>query len=56
MTTMTTRWNIDAAHSSIHFSIRHMVFSKVRGRFAAYTGPAASSSAIAWTSSSTYRR
>jgi len=31
-------WNIDAAHSSLNFSIRHMVFSKVRGRFATYTG------------------
>jgi len=35
---MTTRWNIDATHSTIGFSIRHMVFSKVRGRFLAYTG------------------
>ncbi len=34
----TNRWTIDAAHSGINFSIRHMVFSKVRGRFAAYTG------------------
>ncbi|HMJ56937.1 MAG TPA: YceI family protein [Polyangiaceae bacterium] len=34
----TTNWNIDAAHSGIHFSIRHMVVSKVRGRFAKYTG------------------
>lgn len=31
-------WNIDAAHSGINFSIRHMVVSKVRGRFAKYTG------------------
>jgi polyisoprenoid-binding protein YceI len=31
-------WNIDAAHSGITFSIRHMVFTKVRGRFAKYTG------------------
>jgi len=35
---MTTTWNIDAAHSTIGFSIRHMVFSKVRGRFLKYTG------------------
>jgi polyisoprenoid-binding protein YceI len=34
----TTNWNIDAAHSGIHFSIRHMVVSKVRGRFARYGG------------------
>ena len=31
-------WNIDAAHSGINFSVRHMVVSKVRGRFAKYTG------------------
>ncbi|HEX7836189.1 MAG TPA: YceI family protein [Kofleriaceae bacterium] len=35
---MTSTWNIDAAHSGISFAIRHMVFSKVRGRFATYTG------------------
>src|SRR5258705_3898464 len=34
----TNSWNIDAAHSGINFSIRHMVVSKVRGRFAKYTG------------------
>jgi polyisoprenoid-binding protein YceI len=35
---MTTTWNIDATHSTIGFAIRHMVFSKVRGRFLHYTG------------------
>src|ERR1700722_6171220 len=35
---MTIRWNIDAAHSGINFSVRHMVISKVRGRFGASTG------------------
>ena len=35
---MTTTWNIDQTHSTIGFSIRHMVFSKVRGRFLKYTG------------------
>jgi polyisoprenoid-binding protein YceI len=35
---MTTTWNIDTTHSGISFSIRHMVFSKVRGRFGKYTG------------------
>ena len=35
---MTTTWNIDASHSTVGFSIRHMVFSKVRGRFLKYTG------------------
>jgi polyisoprenoid-binding protein YceI len=34
----TNNWNIDATHSGINFSIRHMVVSKVRGRFAKYTG------------------
>jgi polyisoprenoid-binding protein YceI len=35
---MTTTWNIDASHSTIGFAIRHMVFSKVRGRFLKVTG------------------
>src|SRR5262245_48096693 len=35
---MTTTWNIDPTHSTVGFSIRHMVFSKVRGRFLKYTG------------------
>jgi polyisoprenoid-binding protein YceI len=34
----TNKWNIDAAHTSINFSIRHMVVSKVRGRFAKFSG------------------
>ena len=34
----TTTWNIDSSHSGVHFSVRHMVVSKVRGRFAKYTG------------------
>jgi polyisoprenoid-binding protein YceI len=36
---MTTRdWNIDPTHSDVHFSVRHMVVSKVRGRFAKFSG------------------
>jgi polyisoprenoid-binding protein YceI len=36
---MTARnWNIDITHSGINFSVRHMVVSKVRGRFAKYAG------------------
>lgn len=35
--TTTTEWNIDAAHSGVGFSVRHM-FSKVRGRFAKFSG------------------
>ena len=31
-------WNIDTAHSGVHFSVRHMVFAKVRGRFGAFRG------------------
>lgn len=31
-------WSIDAAHSGINFSVRHMVFAKVRGRFASFKG------------------
>lgn len=34
----TTTWNIDTSHSSISFSVRHMVFAKVRGRFGAFRG------------------
>jgi polyisoprenoid-binding protein YceI len=34
----TNTWNIDATHSGINFTIRHMVVAKVRGRFAKYTG------------------
>jgi len=34
----TNNWNIDAAHSGINFSIRHMVVAKVRGRFDKFTG------------------
>lgn len=33
-----TIWNIDNNHSGVHFSVRHMVVSKVRGRFAKYDG------------------
>jgi len=33
-----TKWNIDAAHTGINFSVRHMVVSKVRGRFGKYSG------------------
>lgn len=29
----TQRWDIDTGHSSVQFSVRHMVISKVRGRF-----------------------
>jgi polyisoprenoid-binding protein YceI len=35
---MKTKWNLDGTHSGIHFAVRHMVVSKVRGRFAAFAG------------------
>jgi polyisoprenoid-binding protein YceI len=31
-------WNIDLSHSAIHFSARHMVVSKTRGKFAKFSG------------------
>jgi polyisoprenoid-binding protein YceI len=34
----TTRWDIDVGHSAIHFWARHMVISKVHGRFARWSG------------------
>ena len=30
------KWNLDPAHSSIEFSVRHMGFATVRGRFLAF--------------------
>jgi polyisoprenoid-binding protein YceI len=34
----TRPWNIDLAHSGGNFSVRHMVISKVRGRFTKFSG------------------
>ncbi len=34
----TARWDIDVGHSAIHFWVRHMVISKVHGRFARWSG------------------
>ncbi len=31
-------WTVDKAHSSIGFSVRHMVISKTRGEFTGFTG------------------
>lgn len=33
-----TKWDFDYAHSSVDFTIRHMLVSKVRGRFAKWSG------------------
>lgn len=35
---MTTTFHIDTTHSSIEFSIRHLMIAKVRGRFTQFTG------------------
>ena len=34
----TNRWDIDVGHSAIHFWVRHLVISKVHGRFARWQG------------------
>ena len=34
----TDRWEIDSSHSSLHFSVRHLVIAKVRGSFTRWTG------------------
>lgn len=31
-------WQIDAAHSDVSFSVRHMMVSKVKGRFGSFSG------------------
>ena len=31
-------WQIDPSHSGVNFSVRHMMVSKVRGRFGSFTG------------------
>ena len=32
------KWNFDTQHSSIGFKVRHMMVSKVRGRFPKWSG------------------
>jgi len=34
----TERWEIDSSHSSLHFSVRHLVIAKVRGTFVRWSG------------------
>jgi len=34
----TNTWEIDTTHSAIHFWVRHLVISKVHGRFAKWSG------------------
>ena len=31
-------WNIDTGHSAVHFGVRHMMFTKTRGRFTRWSG------------------
>ena len=33
-----TTWQIDPAHSLVEFSVRHMMFSTVKGRFTGLSG------------------
>ncbi len=34
----TTTWNLDPAHSQVEFVVKHMMITKVRGRFATVNG------------------
>jgi len=38
MSATNEQWAFDVAHSSINFTVRHMVVSKVRGRFTKFEG------------------
>lgn len=35
---MTSKWVVDAAHTTVGFTVRHMMFSKVRGSFSDIEG------------------
>ena len=35
---MTNKWTVDATHTSVGFTIKHMMFSKVKGSFGAVEG------------------
>jgi len=35
---LTGTWSIDTSHSDVSFSVRHMMVSKVKGRFGAFSG------------------
>ena len=37
-TTATTTWNIDPAHSSAEFKVKHMMISNVKGSFTGLSG------------------
>lgn len=38
MTTGTTTWQIDPAHTDVGFEVKHLMISKVRGRFGTVSG------------------
>jgi polyisoprenoid-binding protein YceI len=38
MTTVTTTWNIDPAHSAAEFKVKHMMISNVKGKFTELSG------------------
>ncbi len=40
MTDTATTWAIDTSHSSVTFSVRHMMISNVKGEFGAFSGTA----------------
>ena len=40
--TNTTTWGIDNNHSTLQFSVRHMLITNVKGTFTAYTGTVSS--------------
>ena len=31
-------WNVDPSHSGLNFSVKHLMVSKVRGRFGSFNG------------------
>ena len=35
---MSTTWKVDPAHSLVEFSVRHMMFATVKGRFSTFEG------------------
>lgn len=37
-TAVATTWAIDAAHSSLEFAVKHMVFATAKGRFGEFSG------------------
>lgn len=45
-----TTWTIDSTHSATEFSVKHMMISTVRGRFAKFTGTGETNEAGALTS------